>query len=850
MFKVVWDKEYNGVRLTQSSRGEALNVTPRPVFYEELDFLKVEQYGWQYPRCAEPLLWACERRYFYRGELVMVVHGGNIFDAPTVDILVPSLQIVPIDISRLRNINEDAMFILEHEAMNFISDTYRRYSSMARVSEKNPDIDFQQLAEKMTKQTKESHVVVKEDCESFDIMPLSEAERQGKRPVLSGKIEMFVASFSGGKDSQVVLDLVSRVIPPEDFVVVYSDTGYELPTSLELYKEVQNFYHKEYPNLKFYTARNHQPVLYYWDKMGSPSRIHRWCCAVMKSAPLSKLIKDISGIDRQPHSLLFDGVRSEESVARANRSRIGKNVKHNNVINARPILEWNSTEIYLYLLFRGIPFNKAYRNGLSRVGCAICPYASGWSEDLCGYLFPDTIKPFVNCLKKRLADEKVSGIENYIKLGQWKSRAGGKSLKIEQTVDISSVSPSFIAKIKNGDTSPINWLCILGTVHAVNNGKTTTGNFVHQNKYHDFTIEEKGEKEWTIIVNQVDIDDVIFIGRLKRIIYKSAYCVHCEVCEVECPSGALSIIPETVIDSNKCIHCLKCIEFHEKGCMAAKSVSTSNDIILINKNNNMDNKSKSGIDHYRDGMGLRQVWLNRFFDTYETFFDNDTHGLNPKYQLPPFINWIREAEILKKDDKKISEIGVLLSNKYKNEPTIVWEIIFINLCYNSEICEWFSSTIRHEREYTKEEIEIILQECFPNLKDRTLRNPLNSLLNTFKESPLGSTIPICIQRKEKNKLSYIRQTYNDLSLAATAYSLYKYAERKNRYQLTLSELYNENQKEGIYRQFGIEREAFERKLRSLQEDNNHVLSVELNMGLDNILLRQDLTSIDILKLLL
>ena len=35
MFKVIWDPAYNGVRLTMSSKGEALNVAPRPVFWEE-----------------------------------------------------------------------------------------------------------------------------------------------------------------------------------------------------------------------------------------------------------------------------------------------------------------------------------------------------------------------------------------------------------------------------------------------------------------------------------------------------------------------------------------------------------------------------------------------------------------------------------------------------------------------------------------------------------------------------------------------------------------------------------------------------------------------------------------------
>ena len=123
-------------------------------------------------------------------------------------------------------------------------------------------------------------------------------------------------------------------------------------------------------------------------------------------------------------------------------------------------------------------------------------------------------------------------------------------------------------------------------------------------------------------------------------------------------------------------------------------------------------------------------------------------------------------------------------------------------------------------------------------------------MNTFKESPLGSTIPVGVLSKERNKLTLIRHPHNDISLAAVAYSLYRYAERQNRYMLTVSEFYDENQKEGIYRQFGIGKDILERLLLSLQEESNHVLRAELNMGLDNIILRDDLKSIDILKMML
>ena len=851
MFKVIWDPAYNGVRLTMSSKGDALNVSPRPVFWEELDLLGLNKRGWIYPHVEEPLLWACDRRYFYKGQFVLEVKGGNVFDAPEViqqegyEIL--TLQ--PVDMERLRSRNEDTMFIIEHEAMDFINQTYRRYKNIREVSQKNPDLDFQRLASSLEKKTKEEHVVIKEDCDSFDVMPLSKAEEQGKAPILSSNTDIFVTSFSGGKDSQVVLDLVTRVVPAEDVVVIYSDTGYELPPSLSLYNEVKDFYIQKYPNQRFFTAKNHQPVLHYWDEIGTPSRIHRWCCSIMKSAPLSKLLKEIVGNGKQPNAILFDGVRAEESPSRSSRSRIGKNVKHNKIINVSPILEWNATEIYLYLLLNGLPVNEAYRKGLSRVGCVICPYSSSWSEDLCGQLYPETLAPFVNKIREGLERSKTAGIENYIRTGRWKMRAGGRYLHTNANVNFMSVAPDFKAILTAPKENLLMWMRVLGDMNIHQDGNITDIDLKHQKQIYKCRLEEKGDSQ-VLEVYGIDPKDIVFVSHLKKICYKATYCVHCEVCEVECPTGALSVVPRATINKEKCVHCLKCIDFDGKGCHAASSISTSDTSIMTNQIKNVAQGSKSGINRYNDGMGMRENWVEKYFDTYESFFDNNEHGLNPKYQIPPFINWLREAYILNAEDKNISEAGQYMAKAYRAKTQTVWELIFIGLCYNSEICSWFHSAINYNRSYTREEMDIILQDSYPELKDRTLRNPFNSLLNTFKESPLGSSIPVGVLGKEQNKVTLIRQPHDGISLVALAYSLYRYAERKKRYSLNVSEFYDENQTEGIYRQFGISKDTLESLLLSLQEESNHVLRVELNMGLDNIILREDLTSVDVLKLML
>ncbi|MBR0038056.1 MAG: phosphoadenosine phosphosulfate reductase family protein [Bacteroidales bacterium] len=847
MFKVVWDKEYNSVKLTMSSKGEALNVSPRPIFWEELDLLGLNKRGWIYPHVEEPLLWACDRRYFYKGEFVLEVKGGNVFDVPEViqQEGFETLTLQPVDMERLRSRNEDTMFIIEHEAMEFINQTYRRYKNIRKVSEKNPDLDFQRLASNLEKKTKEEHVVIKEDCDSFDVMPLSKAEELGKVPILTNRIEMFISSFSGGKDSQVVLDLVSRVIPSEDFIVTYSDTGYELPTSLELFKKVSSLYKEKYPNLRFYTAKNHQEVLYYWDEMDSPSRIHRWCCAVMKTAPLYRLLKKLNGTGKQPYVMAFEGVRSEESEKRAAYARIGKGVKHGNVLNVRPIFDWNTTEVWIYIFLYNLPINKAYRKGLSRVGCVVCPLSSEIGDCMDNLLFPETAKPFLDKLKENTIKAGIHNVDEYIKQRKWKVRAGGDRHNTHSKVEIKNTSPDFKAIITNPKENIFEWLKTIGHLNINRDNSISHGEIKFRSTVYQLSlIIEVSANKFIIEVKNAG-HDIEFISLLRKVLQKSTHCVHCEVCEVECPTGALSVVPIVKIDGSKCIKCHRCLNFIDNGCEAANSIRKTIGVSNMKSNN----PSQTSLNKYNT-FGLRERWLSYYLENYETYFDENAHGLNLVKQLPVFKKWLVDAGILQRGTDSITEIGKLFAKKYLNGSIRIWEVVWINLCNDSELFAWYINNFGYGRSYSRNEMDSLLGDTFPQYTSAIRDNAMKAFQNTFKESPLGSTIPVGVLKKEGNKVFFTRKPHENISLVALAFSLYRYAERQNRYSLTVSEFYDENQKEGIYRQFGISKDTFERFLLSLQEESNHVLRAELNMGLDNIILRDDLKSIDILKMML
>lgn len=121
-----------------------------------------------------------------------------------------------------------------------------------------------------------------------------------------------------------------------------------------------------------------------------------------------------------------------------------------------------------------------------------------------------------------------------------------------------------------------------------------------------------------------------------------------------------------------------------------------------------------------------------------------------------------------------------------------------------------------------------------------------ALTRTFKESPIGEDLG---QLVKVDKNLYTRSGYSDVEVEAVAYSLYKYAQIKGSNLMRVSDLYKAEEKDGIYREFGISKNDLEKKLRFLSSDSHRVLIAELSMGLDHITLRDDLSPEKVLEAL-
>ena len=804
-----------------------LGISPRPVFYEELDLLGLAEEGWVYPRCQEPLMWAVNKQYWYRGVHLFDAKGANIYTKPTLEFLpgVSATTLEPVDVAAMLRKTSDLMFVLESEAIEFIRDTYTTYARVNKTYAKASanTMDFEAMAERASKRAGQKMAVVKQDCDSFDIMPLSSAQQEGKRVLLTTKIDRFIASFSGGKDSQVVLDLCTRAIPPTEFEVIYSDTGYELPPSLALYEEVKAHYQKTFPALKFLTARNHESVLNYWDKIGTPSDSHRWCCSVMKTAPLYRMLK-VEG-NKPQKFIAFEGVRAEESVKRSDYNRIGKGVKHSFVINARPILNWSTTEVFLYLFRHKLHINEAYRVGKPRVGCIMCPFGSPWDDMIVNNCYSSNLRPFLKRIERDTIERKIPNRETYIAERLWKMRASGKYSNSSTNVKVSSTSISWEAIVTNSHKDLFEWFPVIGKYSLKQVDGGVNGELLFRDNIYQFFIHYEKDKQ-RYKFKLLDNNNIQLRYLIRRVINKAAYCINCEACELECPTGALSVYPQIKIDLSKCTHCHKCLEYHNVGCIVADSLIKPAEI----------NLSKMKISKYGT-FGIHSEWVDQFFKETETFFNDNYLGVK---QIPSFKAWLKDAEII--DEKGLlTEFGRICVELNKNNATLLWEVIHINLCYNSPLLSWYVSEIAFGVEYEKKTMEKLAIEHFQSeFKETTITYAVQALVQTFKYSPIGEDFEQykCLDKKGTR---FTREAYCDLSPEAIAYSLYKYGADKNLSIIRVSDLYRMDVQSGVFKEFGLRRTDFEKALRFLSSDTNRVLIAELNMGLEHITLRDDLT---------
>lgn len=397
--------------------------------------------------------------------------------------------------------------------------------------------------------------------------------------------EMFV-SFSGGKDSTVVSELVMRALGTQQILHLYGDTTLEFPESAEYVKRFK----KEHPKTLVITSKNKDKNFDELCKqLGPPSRVMRWCCTIFKTGAIQRKIQTL--FKNKKRILTFYGIRRSESNSRNKYDRESDSPKIAVQRTVSPIIDWMDFDVWLYLLTTGIDFNSAYRLGYTRVGCWCCPNNSAWSGFLSEIYMPEKYEKWHTFLVEFAKQIGKPDPEIYVNEGKWKARQGGNGLEYSKTSVLTFKPCALQENTINFDLQrPISEELyeLFKPFGYINKalGNERLGEIFVVGIDGNLQLKIQGRMGQAILKVSILSKTAghsnslrAVENKIKNQITKYQMCMGCLGCESVCRFGAIEIVTDRSglvsykIKDDKCIRCGHCITHYDGGCYMRKVMS-------------------------------------------------------------------------------------------------------------------------------------------------------------------------------------------------------------------------------------------------------------------------------------
>ena len=156
-------------------------------------------------------------------------------------------------------------------------------------------------------------------------------------------------SLAASMQDAVLIDLAVKVDPAIE--VVFIDTGYHFPETLQTVEEVRRRYGL---NLRMMTVAHHDEELWKVDPEN--------CCSAVKVGQLDRALAG--------KAAWMSGLRREEATSRANAPIVARDLR--GLVKINPLANWSDLDVQGYIDDHDIPVNPLLHQGYLSIGCQPC----------------------------------------------------------------------------------------------------------------------------------------------------------------------------------------------------------------------------------------------------------------------------------------------------------------------------------------------------------------------------------------------------------------------------------------------------------------------------------------------